>query len=175
MEYADVSRTCSTRCLCVNRKLKKSKAWNLIFYQRTFQTVTVWNVWKVIIVTIWQKIYLLFNQAVFTNRRSNTSYVKWLHVLLKSAYQVNRRKKVNRFLSQFFRLTIKKMTSILGWDNALNSEAVARRSEVFCKKGILRNFAKHTGKHLFQRLFLHMHFPVSYIKFMNKIKLVESH
>ena len=130
MEYADVSRTCSTRCLCVNRKLKKSKAWNLIFYQRTFQTITDWNVWKVIMVTIWQKIYLLFNQAVFRNRRSNTSYVKWLHVLLKSAYQVSRRKKVNRFLSHLFRLAIKKMTSILGWDNALNSETVARRCSV---------------------------------------------
>ena len=26
--------------------------------------------------------------------------------------------------------------------------------EVFCKKGVLRNFAKFTGKHLYQRLFL---------------------
>ena len=28
------------------------------------------------------------------------------------------------------------------------------RPEVFCKKGVLRNFAKFTGKHLCQRLFL---------------------
>ena len=27
------------------------------------------------------------------------------------------------------------------------------RREVFCKKGVLRNFAKFTGKHLCQRLF----------------------
>ena len=27
-------------------------------------------------------------------------------------------------------------------------------SEVFCKKGVLRNFAKFTGKHLYQSLFL---------------------
>ena len=27
------------------------------------------------------------------------------------------------------------------------------RPEVFCKKGVLRNFAKFTGKHLCQRLF----------------------
>ena len=29
----------------------------------------------------------------------------------------------------------------------------SRRPEVFCKKGVLRNFAKFTGKHLCQRLF----------------------
>ena len=28
------------------------------------------------------------------------------------------------------------------------------RTEVFCKKGVLKNFAKFTGKHLCQRLFL---------------------
>ena len=28
------------------------------------------------------------------------------------------------------------------------------RPEVFCKKGVLRNFAKFTGKHLCQNLFL---------------------
>ena len=27
------------------------------------------------------------------------------------------------------------------------------RPELFCKKGVLRNFAKFTGKHLCQRLF----------------------
>ena len=27
------------------------------------------------------------------------------------------------------------------------------RPEVFCKKGVLRNFAKFTGKHLYPRLF----------------------
>ena len=27
------------------------------------------------------------------------------------------------------------------------------RPEVFCKKGVLRNFAKFTGKHLLQSLF----------------------
>ena len=27
------------------------------------------------------------------------------------------------------------------------------RPEVFCKKGVLRNFAKLTGKHLYQSLF----------------------
>ena len=30
------------------------------------------------------------------------------------------------------------------------------RPEVFCKKGILRNFAKFTGKHLCQSLFFNI-------------------
>ena len=56
------------------------------------------------------------------------------------------------------------------------------RPEVFYKKGVLRNFAKLTGKHLFQRLFFnkvvsvrpaillkkslwYMCFPLSFAKF----------
>ena len=55
------------------------------------------------------------------------------------------------------------------------------RLEVFCKKGVLRNFAKYTGKHLCQGLFFnkvaglraatllkkrfwHMCFPVNFVK-----------
>ena len=54
--------------------------------------------------------------------------------------------------------------------------------EVFCKKGVLRNFAKFTGKHLYQRLFFnkvaglacnfikknlwHRYFPVNFVKFL---------
>ena len=30
------------------------------------------------------------------------------------------------------------------------------RREVFCKKGVLRNFAKFTGKHLYERLFFNI-------------------
>ena len=33
------------------------------------------------------------------------------------------------------------------------SKDISSRPEVFCKKGVLRNFAKFTGKHLYQRLF----------------------
>ena len=56
------------------------------------------------------------------------------------------------------------------------------RPEVFCKKGVLRNFAKFTGKHLFQSLFFnkvagrpvtllkkrlwHRCFPVNFTKFL---------
>ena len=57
------------------------------------------------------------------------------------------------------------------------------RPEVFCKKGVLRNFAKFTVKHLWQRLFFnkvsglcpatllkknlwHRCFPVNFVKFL---------
>ena len=33
-------------------------------------------------------------------------------------------------------------------------QAINSRPEVFCKKGVLRNFAKFTGKHLCQSFFL---------------------
>ena len=35
-----------------------------------------------------------------------------------------------------------------------NNQLRSSRPEVFCKKGILRNFTKFTGKHLCQGLFL---------------------
>ena len=41
-------------------------------------------------------------------------------------------------------------------------ESRSSRPEVFCKKGVLRNFAKFTGKHLCQSLFFNK-VAVSYI------------
>ena len=38
------------------------------------------------------------------------------------------------------------------------------RQEVFCKKGVLRNFAKLTGKHLCQSLFFNKVADLKYIK-----------
>ena len=63
-------------------------------------------------------------------------------------------------------------------------------SEVFCKKGVLRNFAKFTGKHLCQSLFFnkvaglrpaillkerlwHRCFPVNFAKFLRAPFLTE--
>ena len=45
------------------------------------------------------------------------------------------------------------------------------RPEVFCKQGAVTNFAKFTGKHLFQSLFLNKvaglrYFPVNFSKFL---------
>ena len=49
------------------------------------------------------------------------------------------------------------------------------RPEVFCKKGVLGNFTKFTGKHLWQSLFFatllkkrvwHRCFPVNFVKFL---------
>ena len=64
------------------------------------------------------------------------------------------------------------------------------RLEVFCKKGVLRNFAKFTGKHLCQGLFFnivaglrpatllkkrlwHRCFPVNFAKFLRTPFLTE--
>ena len=60
------------------------------------------------------------------------------------------------------------------------------RPEVFCKKGVLRNFAKFTGKHLCQSLFfnkvagfsaflwiLHRCFPVNFANFLRTPFLTE--
>ena len=60
-------------------------------------------------------------------------------------------------------------------------KARSRRPEVFCKKGVLRNFTKFTGKHLCQSLFLtslkktlcHRCFPVNFAKFLRTPFFIE--
>ena len=47
------------------------------------------------------------------------------------------------------------------------------RQEVFCKKGVLRNFAKFTGKHLCQSLFFNRCFSVNFAKFLRTTFLTE--
>ena len=64
------------------------------------------------------------------------------------------------------------------------------RPEVFCKKGVLRNFTKFTGKHLCQSLFFnkvaglrpatllkkrlwHRCFPVNFVKFLRTPFFIE--
>ena len=64
------------------------------------------------------------------------------------------------------------------------------RPEVFCKKGVIRNFAKFTGKHLCQSLFLNKYsglrpenflkkrlwyrcFSVNFAKFLKTLFLIE--
>ena len=44
------------------------------------------------------------------------------------------------------------------------------RPEVFCKKGVLRNFAKFTGKHLCKRLFFN---KVAGVKFLRTPFFIE--
>ena len=46
------------------------------------------------------------------------------------------------------------------------------RPEVFCKKGVLRNFAKFTGKHLYQSLW-YRSFPVNFVKFLKTPFFIE--
>ena len=47
------------------------------------------------------------------------------------------------------------------------------RREVFCKKGVLRNFTKFTGKRLCQSLW-HRCFPVNFVKFLRTPFLKEN-
>ena len=55
---------------------------------------------------------------------------------------------------------------ILGWDR--NS-----RPEVFCKKCVLRDFAKFTGKHLYQRLFFNKVAGLEACNFIKKETLAQ--
>ena len=70
------------------------------------------------------------------------------------------------------------------------SDSRSSRPEVFCKRGVLRNFAKLTGKHLCQRLFFnkvvvlcpatllkknfwHSRFPLNFLKFLGTPFFIE--
>ena len=59
-----------------------------------------------------------------------------------------------------------------------SSSSRRSRPEVFCKKGVLINFAKLTGKHLFQKLFFDKvaclrPFPVNFAKFLRTSFIIE--
>ena len=56
--------------------------------------------------------------------------------------------KTEFFIKDFFKETTDLVTFT---EKILYAEAVTQ--EVFCKKGVLKNFAKFTGKHLCQSLF----------------------
>ena len=52
------------------------------------------------------------------------------------------------------------------------------RSEVFCRKSVLRNSTKFTGKHVCQRLLLikriwHRFFPLNFAEFLRTLLLIE--
>ena len=84
-----------------------------------------------------------------------------------------------------------KKLHLICFDRILNTPlARSSRSEVFCKKGFLKNFAKFTGKHLCQSLFLnkvadlrpvtllkkrlqHGCFPANFAKFLRTPFLAE--
>ena len=58
----------------------------------------------------------------------------------------------------------------LSYYKIINTKSSLRssRPEVFCKKGLLRNFAKFLGKHLYQSLFFNKvaGLPVNFVKFL---------
>ena len=53
----------------------------------------------------------------------------------------------------FNKLTVAQMFSCESCEITWNTFSRSSRPEVFCKKGIIRNFARFTGKHLSQSLF----------------------
>ena len=84
------------------------------------------------------------------------------------------------------------LSNCYGLMNAIVPNLIYRssRPEMFCKKGVLRNFAKFTGKHLCQSLFFnkvaglrpatllkkrlwHRCFPVKFAKFLRTLFLTE--
>ena len=50
-------------------------------------------------------------------------------------------------------LSSEQVPGITWFSNLLGKYVQKQPSEVFCKKGVLRNFTRFTGKHLFQSLF----------------------
>ena len=44
---------------------------------------------------------------------------------------------------------------------------------MFCKKGVLKNFTKFTGKHLFPSLFSPECFPVNFVKILRTPLIIE--
>ena len=79
---------------------------------------------------------------------------------------------------------------MLSWDHSgkelIDNILRSSRTEVFCEKGVLKNFTKFTGKHLCQSLFFnkvagsllkkrlyHRCFPVNFAKFLRTPFLTE--
>ena len=60
----------------------------------------------------------------------------------------------------------------------IQSPHTSSRPELFCKKGVLRNFTKFTGKHLSQSVFIKKEtlarvFPVNHVKFLRTTFYIE--
>ena len=79
--------------------------------------------------------------------------------------------RVHNVISKLFFLAIKTPSPLAR--ATLWLKVRSSRPEVFCRKGVLRKFAKFTGKHLCQSLFLkkrlwHRHrcFPLNFVKFL---------
>ena len=54
---------------------------------------------------------------------------------------------------------------VIHTDLKIRSKDRSSRTEVFCKKGVLGNLTKFTGKHLWKRL-CHRCFPVNFVRFL---------
>ena len=91
--------------------------------------------------------------------------------------------------SKTWKIKVLRTSVLLSW-NYLSKYFRNNRPEVFCKKGVLRNFAKFTGKHLCQSLFFdkvaglrpgtlfkkslwYRCFPVNFAKFLRTSFFIE--
>ena len=98
--------------------------------------------------------------------------VKWRHCFAKV------RTKMRAGFKNLTYLSVRSLWMVLALSNRQSS-----RPEAFCQKGVLRNFAKFTGKHVFQSLFFnkvaglrsatvlkktlwHRCFPVNFVKIL---------
>ena len=107
----------------------------------------------------------------------------WINLVVKQfSWKVSTGRKLGPYFCHIYLPNLKKCswvhrkkssTFLLFW-----AENRSSRSDVFCKKVILRSFAKFTGKQLCQSLFFnkvaglrHIYFPVNFAKFLRTLFL----
>ena len=85
----------------------------------------------------------------------------------------------NSFIKKSVKQSSHKIKSVKKLWKSFKSVYRSSLPEVFCKKGVPRNFTKFTGKHLCQSLFLKTlqtwgsHFPVNFVKFLRTPIFIE--
>ena len=81
----------------------------------------------------------IFNKQIFKLWKSYETFRRRL--ISKKSYETLRRRLISK-------------ESLMSWGKNISHHNVrSSHVEVFCKKGVLRNFAKLAGKHLCQSLF----------------------
>ena len=78
-------------------------------------------------------------------------YIWFSEVIIIPLFLRRRFQRIFKFAAPYLQNYIKKLLQLA--TNFTYWRHISNRLELFCKKGVLRNFAKFTGKHLIQRLF----------------------
>ena len=120
----DLTKTCCTK----NRKstidlILTNRPPSLQNTKTTETGISDWN----------HKLILTFSKSHYTRLKPKIMYY---------------RQNYKNFNEELFLKDFENLNLLANSDNPISS-----RPEVFCKKGVLRNFAKFTGKHLCQSLF----------------------